>query len=198
MKLRNKKIKKAMSMVGLIILILMSFIAINTFSKYISEVDGHTKGSVAKWKFRVNGAEDCLGTFTLSQTASPETLVDEKIAPGTSGGFDIIIDASESETGVGYKVEFDNEASKPTNLKFMYNGVMIETLEGLENVLKGEIAANDPEKIKVLTIGWVWDFETGSNQSQINSSDMTDTSEGELIQNYTFDIVISGTQLMPV
>lgn len=194
----NKKTKKAVSMISTILILLLAFMAVSTFSKYITQINGQGIGSVAKWHFEVNGSKDNLGTIALRQTASPETLTAGKIAPGTSGSFDIQIDATGNETGVSYKVEFENETNKPTNLKYIYNGATFQSLAELENVLKGEFNANDSNKVKTLTIGWVWDFETGTTPAQVKSNDAIDTHEGELMQNYTFDIVVSGTQLMPM
>lgn len=160
-----------------------------TNSKYTSSVRGAGMAQVAQWDFKVNGETQLVESVNLFQTYNPATLVNGKLAPGTSGSFQFVIDAQRSDVGIDYAVKFENDLNKPTNLKFKYNNTTVNTLQELEPILTGRINANDANKTKTIKIDWVWDYESGSDQ--------TDTNEGTAALDYTFDLSITGTQVVP-
>ena len=81
--------------------------------------------------------------------------------------------------------------------KFLIDGKKYNSLSDLQKDLIGIINADEQEKNKTLTIGWNWKYETGSTQQEISANDLIDTKEAKEINSYTFDIVISGTQVTP-
>ena len=164
------KKKKIIIIVSVLLAILLSFIGGKTFSKYLTQVKGEGIAEIASWDFKVNGRTDEVQTINLSSTFDNETLIGNKIAPGTKGSFNINLDATGSEVGINYKVTFDGETQKPTNLKFKYNDT---------------------------SYNWEWPFETGSNTSEINQNDKIDTQEAQTISNYTFNVNVQGVQVSP-
>ena len=96
-----------------------------------------------------------------------------------------------------YKVKFLNETQRPQNLKYTYNNNTYNSITELEKDLTGTIAANEENKLKTITIGWEWLYETGSNESEITQNDKIDTQNAKDIQQYTFDVNVIGTQVMP-
>ncbi len=183
--------------VAVLAITLLAFICGQVYAKYVSEVRGEGVAEVATWSFKVNGQNEQVEEINLASTCDNKTLVNNKIAPGTSGSFNIIIDATGSEVGINYNIIFTNENNKPQNLKFMYNDVEYNTIQELESDLSGIINANDEEKTKTLNVGWKWNYETGSNQEEVANNDLIDTQDAERIQSYTFDVVITGTQVQP-
>ena len=189
--------KKILIILAIISAIIVSFIGGQSFAKYISEVKGHGVAEVASWSFKVNGQEEQTQTIQLTSTYDSKTLVNNKIAPGTKGSFNIIIDANGSDVGINYTVKIANEQNKPNNLKFIYEDVEYNTITELEKVLSGTINADDKNKERTLTIDWMWKYETGSNATQIAENDAIDTNDGKTITDYTFDVIVSGVQVMP-
>lgn len=189
--------KKILIILAIISAIVVSFIGGQSFAKYISEVKGHGVAEVASWSFKVNGQEEQTQTIQLTSTYDSKTLVNNKIAPGTKGSFNIIIDANGSDVGIDYTVKIANEQNKPNNLKFIYEDVEYNTITELEKVLSGTINADDKNKERTLTIDWMWKYETGSNATQIAENDAIDTNDGKTITDYTFDVIVSGVQVMP-
>lgn len=189
--------KKILIILAIISAIIVSFIGGQSFAKYISEVKGHGVAEVASWSFKVNGQEEQTQTIQLTSTYDNKTLVNNKIAPGTKGSFNIIIDANGSDVGIDYTVKIANEQNKPNNLKFIYEDVEYNTITELEKVLSGTINADDKNKERTLTIDWIWKYETGSNATQIAENDAIDTNDGKTIIDYTFDVIVSGVQVMP-
>ncbi len=191
-----KKPKRKIIFLVLLILLflLLLFFQGGSYSKYLTQVDGKGIIEVAKWAFLVNGQTASITPLNLASTYKKETLKQNTIAPGTNGSFNIEIDASGSEVGINYDVKFQNETSKPQNLQFTYDGHTVNSVKDLEQYLEGTIAANASEKTKTMTILWNWPYETQGNRTQ---EDAQDTNDGTLLEQYSFNIVITGTQETP-
>lgn len=192
-----KKSKKIVLVIIAISAIILSFLGGHAYAKYMSKVTGQGTADIASWNFKVNEKEDKIQTISLKSTVNNATLINNKIAPGTEGNFQIKIDATGAEVGINYIVKFENESQKPTNLKFTYDGKTYNSVTELQKVLTGTINANDQNKVKTLTIGWNWAYETGTSEQEIAASDIIDTKDAKQIDNYTFDVIVSGTQVMP-
>ena len=191
------KKKKIISIIAIIIAIILSFIGGQTFAKYVTEVRGDGTAQIATWDFKVNGQREQVQTISLGSTYDASTLVDGKIAPGTKGSFQIIVDGTGSDVGIDYKIKFSNESTKPQNLKFYYNDTEYDSILDLAEDLSGTIVANAKDKTETLTINWEWKYETGSDENSISQNDVIDTENGTTLNNYTFNVVVSGTQVEP-
>ena len=169
------KKKKAIIAVAILSCIALAFIGGQSFSKYVSEVRGDGMAEVATWSFKVNGQKEEVQTIKLASTCNNETLVNNKIAPGTEGSFNIMVDGTGSDVGFDYSIKFDNESAKPTNLKFIYDKQEYNSIAELETAVSGTIHANDEDKTRTITINWKWNYETGNNESEIANNDKIDT-----------------------
>lgn len=192
-----KKSKKIVLLLVAIAAIIFSFVGGQSYAKYMSKVTGQGTADIASWSFKVNENEEKMQTISLKSRQNNSTLLNNKIAPGTEGEFQIKLDATGTDVGINYAIKFENETRKPTNLKFTYDGKKYNSLSDLQKDLTGIINADEQEKNKTLTIGWNWKYETGSTQQEITANDLIDTKEAKEINSYTFDIVISGTQVTP-
>ena len=191
------KKKKVILIISVFLCIILSFIGGQSYSKYVSEVRGDGMAEVATWSFKVNGQKEQVQTIQLESTCDHETLDKHKIAPGTSGSFNIIVDGTSSNVGIHYHIKFTNESTKPTNLKFSYDNYEYSSINELESILSGTIQANEEEKIRTLTIHWQWPYETGNNEIEIANNDKIDTQDAQNIATYTFNVMVSGTQIEP-
>ena len=191
------KKKKIILAIAILAITLLAFVGGQAYAKYITEVKGEGIAEVATWNFKVNGQKEQVQSINLISTCNNETLVNNKIAPGTSGSFNIIVDGTGSEVGINYNIAFKDEANKPKNLKFIYENVEYNSIQELENNLSGTIYANDENKTKTLNIAWEWKYETGTDTTEIASNDLLDTKDAQEIQNYTFSVSVTGTQIEP-
>ena len=189
--------KKAVVIIAILVAIILSFVGGQTYSKYVTEVRGDGTAQIATWDFKVNGQKEEVQTISLGSTYDSSTLVNGKIAPGTEGNFQIIVDATGSDVGIDYKIKFSDETTKPTNLKFYYQEVEYNSILELGDALSGTINADDENKAKTFDIKWKWNYETGSNPTEIASNDKIDTQNAQEITNYEFDVIVSGTQVVP-
>ena len=190
-----KQKRKIFIVVGILLNILVSFFGGKAYSKYVTRLKGEGVAQVATWKFKVNNQEEQLQTINLQSSYNNGTLVGNKMAPGTNGKFEIIVDGTGSDVGIFYTIDFINEKNKPQNLKFIYDHTQYNSITELTKVLSGVINSNEEEKRKVFTINWEWKYETGNTKEEIIKNDKIDTRDGENISNYTFDIIVSGNQI---
>lgn len=192
-----KKKTKIVLIVITIAIILVSFIGGQAYAKYMSKVTGNGVAEIASWKFKVNENEETMQTISLGSTINNITLANGKVAPGTSGEFQIKLDSTGSDVGVMYAINFVNETAKPSNLKFIYNGQTYESLGYLQNMIVGSLFANAENKEETITIRWEWPFETGTTDEEKARNNELDTKEAKQISNYTFDVIVTGTQINP-
>lgn len=190
-----KQKRKIFIVVGILLTILVSFLGGKAYSKYVARLKGEGVAQVATWKFKVNNQEEQVQTINLQSSYNNGTLVGNKMAPGTNGKFEIIVDGTGSDVGIFYTIDFINEKNKPQNLKFIYDNTQYSSITELTKVLSGVINSNEKEKRKVFTISWEWKYETGNTKEEIIKNDKIDTRDGENISNYTFDIIVSGNQI---
>lgn len=191
----NKFIK--IGLVGITLAAITAGVFINTtFSKYTNKVVGDGEIQIAKWNFKVNEQTEQFANIKLAETYNNNTLTNGKIAPGAKGSFDLVIDSSTSEVGVDYKVDFKNETNKPTNLIYKFKDNTVENIEELEQYLTGTINANDTNKVRTLTIEWEWPYGD-STEGVITEDDKIDTNEGLEALDYTFDVEVTGVQVVP-
>ena len=191
------KRKKTLVVLAILAVILLAFVGGQAYAKYVSQVKGQGIAEIATWDFKVNGQSEQVEEIRLASTYNNQTLVNNKIAPGTSGSFNIIVDASGSEVGINYNIKFTEETNKPQNLKFVYDGTEYNSIEELESNLSGTINTNDEDKTRTLNIQWKWDYETGKTEEEINKNDIVDTQDSQSIENYTFKVIVTGTQVQP-
>lgn len=182
--------KRAIGMLIILSLILFIFLAGYTFAKYYTVVDGGGKVGIAKWSFVARDNNNDITNISLQDTANEVSLVQGKIAPGTHGSFDIIIDATGSEVGVDYDVNVVSETNIPTNMKFKQrdsNNSYSSLKELADTELNGTINLAEGNKVKTITVEWEWPYETenGDNADMVN---------GTAAGNYQFGLQIIGSQ----
>lgn len=102
--------KRRIAIVALMALVATSGVVVTgTFARYKDSVNGQSEASIAKWKVLVND-EDIHTSDTLNQSM-PLTVISDstkvaagKMAPGTSGYFDITIDTSDTEVATKFSI----------------------------------------------------------------------------------------------
>ena len=187
---KNKKIIKILCAV----LLLMSLgMTGYTYAKYVTQEKGNGSADIATWSFRIEKDEnEDVKTIRLADTSNKETLLNGKIAPGTSGQFYLKINAVGSEVAVDYKVTFGNEKNKPDNIIFKYDGKTYSSLSEID-AIQGTMGLTD-YKCQLIKVEWEWPYETGSAVNGIASGDKVDTQNGQDNLDYTFDVIATGTQ----
>lgn len=188
--MKNKK--RVIGVLICILLISSMFIAGYSFARYYKSIKIDTiQTSIARWNFN---SKNTLANINLSN---------EKIAPGSSGQFEIEVDATDSEVAVEYEIKVENETNIPRNMKFYVetkdeNGNVAKTEEknsfaeiAKEN-LKGIIPVETNNQRRTVVVHWNWPFNE-EDQTSIDSEDAT-LKENIVSLDCGFDIQIIGKQ----
>lgn len=188
-----KKHKKFICIVTFIILIILFYLLlpkknykhlyddvlfVNFFQK---EKNEKNKDENKQYIFKIDWKNTDFKNINLLDTIDRKTLVDEKIAPGVEGNFQIILEANEN---TNYYITFQSINYKPKNLKFenVETNTQVEEIEDLNSELKGKIRKNEK---KTINIHWSWQYEnTGED-------DWQDTLDSK-IDKYEFIIYANG------
>ena len=197
-----KNRKKALFGVVLLLLVgLTSGYVASTYAKYASEITGNEgSATVAKWAFTTDNAVQSL-TVNLAETYNASTLVGGKIAPGTSGSFNVALVNGTTETGVDWTIKLNSITNKPTNLKFYKTRsgsagsyTYSNELTPGTSTITGQLAAKDATGVSV-PIYWVW--ELGSSNEVEDATNVADTTDGTAAATLTIGVDITGVQTAP-
>ncbi len=104
--------------------------------KNIKEINTNEK--VKKIIFNVSYKNLDFKNINLNETINKKTLINEKIAPGTQGDFEIELMSNEN---MEYEINFESYNRKPDNLVFFIKGNEKEfkNLDELEEKLKRKV-----------------------------------------------------------
>ena len=159
------------------------------FSNGISKQEKIEESNTYEFNVRYNNID--FKSIGLLGTVDKEKLIYEKIAPGTSGSFNIILD---SNRNLKYKIIFESINEKPQNLNFiaLENEKVLgnaKTLDELSQYLIGNMSQNG--KINI-TINWSWNYE---NKETSELNDIQDTEDSKKIEKYQFNVYALGEQI---
>lgn len=176
---------------AILLVVLIQAIGV-TYAKYITTENGNGQAEIAKWSFEIVKDGEQTKNVQLINSVDKDTLVNGKIAPGTSGEITINIDGTGSEVDMDYDLKFINEQNKPSNIVFSYGPKTYSSLSEITTIT-GHIAHDEPQ-VRTILISWVWAYETGKGSDVIATNDALDTQDGTTINEYTFDITVTATQ----
>lgn len=187
------KKKKTLLIIVLLLLVgITSGYVASTYAKYTSQItDNNGTATVAKWAFSTDNAQQTL-TINFSGTYDPTTLVANRIAPGTSGSFNIALKNTNTETGVNWTIKLNSANNLPHNLKFYKDSAHTTEITPGTSTITGQLAAKDSTVLSV-PIYWAWEYET----SEIATNDPLDTTDGEAAEALTIGVDITGVQTQP-
>ena len=204
----QKAVLHSIAMILAVITIVSIAVGLFAWSKYTATQNGHASVDIAKWNFDLKlrqgkqGATATAGPIDLA-TTSYTHVADGKIAPGTSGEFEIIVNTQGTEVSLTYDTTV-SIANCPRNIVFYKKGPgeseFTQISAGGENTynrvlnfgkyVSKEDAANGNF---VETIKWDWPY-TGTVDNSATKYDEWDTQDqGKTV---TMDILTIGTEVM--
>lgn len=193
-----KKQNQNIIIVSLILLILVCLVIIGyAYAKYKESFDENATAQVAKWSFKVNDSEEGMQTFNLVNTINKTESVQEgKVAPGTSGYFDLKLDGRGSETAINYIINVDLE-NKPQNMHFYLDENYTIELAVEENkiIINDFIPLQEVENVKIVRLHWNWPYETGNTEQERFKNNIIDTETSG--KDMTANVTVTGMQVSP-
>ena len=151
--------KKLLTVLVLIMLIISLFQIANMYALYKDQIQGDYTNLLGIWAIKVNGVDISSGDENLTFTMTDENLTyldsahvkSQKIAPGTQACFEIVIDPSNTDVSILYTlgIKFDDvEAAKMKLVKvenyFQKNG---QTEQITNTDIKTNLAENNQQAI---------------------------------------------------
>lgn len=189
MKKDNKLVK--FTMFVLLITIVAIVLVVGTYAKYTSDASGSSTATVAKWQIKANGTDITVDDATIAfdlfktindtgNTAVETDVINNKIAPGTAGKFDLKID-NLSEVTAEYSIDFVLTNNSNIPIEFSTNGTdwttTLDTINSTSNLTAG--TGTD-----TVTVQWRWVF---------NGNDGTDTTLGTVAQTAPAEVTVATT-----
>lgn len=216
MEKQNKSTGKTVLIVLLLIVTIVSLVlATYAWAKYTSNGDGTATAQVAKWNVTVS-----TDTTKFQQTYTH--VLNERIAPGTSGQLDATVAVgTDTEVDVDYKiyiedvkVEYVGEARKdengteipaaiPANMIFKdseNNTIAHSALTAGTEIASGRVLVNAGKSDVTTALTWEWPYETGDKlegPSDLNEGDAQDTLDGQYPVKITITYKVDAWQVEP-
>lgn len=128
-----------------------------------------TKKNTNQYLMEISKGKTTSQKIKLTQTVDAKTLVNEKIAPGTKGSFEIQLTTDHT---MNYQIGIEDKTIKPKNLQFW--------------IEEGQVGKLQKNETKTIRITWEWVYEMNEEENQ------QDTKDGEMIQNYYFEVYVIG------
>ena len=132
----------------LLLLCLLIYSVIDTYGLFEDNVDRKVQANVAAFTIKINNS-DINGTnkaFTINDIVSNTNpnVAGNKIAPGSSGYFDIILDPTNVDVALKYAITYDLSNIKNDNCnQYQSKGNDLGAIDGLFVIKNGQTETDD-------------------------------------------------------
>ncbi len=182
--------KKTWILVGIIMLLFTSYKIATTYAKYVAEANATTEKQSGAWVIKINDNDisnsNSQTTFDIDELVFPENefVVEGKLAPASTGYFDVVIDPTGSSVAVRFDVTLDVSglnAYDAINFVAAYRVINGEEVsEGMvrtgTHTYSGVISLDDVENGVASTMR----FYIGWEEEETEEGDESDTQIGNL------------------
>ena len=172
--MKNNKLAKFMALVLLVTLLAVILVS-GTYAKYTTAVSAKDTATVARWNITLNGEDISKGTQKTLKLGLFDTINDTdftseesdvtagKIAPGTTGQFEIAKLINNSDVNAQYKITYsiDNNNNIPLEFSKDKNAADSEwkSLSDFSMNNFEALSKDSTEGVSTGTIYWRWKFE---------------------------------------
>lgn len=178
--MKNNKLAKFMALVLLVTLLAVILVS-GTYAKYTTAVSAKDTATVARWNITLNGEDISKGTQKTLKLGLFDTINDTdftseesdvtagKIAPGTTGKFEIAKLINNSDVNAQYKITYsiDNNNNIPLEFSKDQNAADSEWKNLSEFSMNDfvALAKDSTEGVSTGTIYWRWKFERNDDSA---------------------------------
>ena len=178
--MKNNKLAKFMALVLLVTLLAVILVS-GTYAKYTTSATGSDSATVARWNITLNGEDISKGTQKTLKLGLFDTINDTdftsresdvtagKIAPGTTGKFEIAKLINNSDVNAQYKITYsiDNNNNIPLEFSKDQNAADSEWKSLSEFSMNDfvALAKDSTEGVSTGTIYWRWKFERNDDSA---------------------------------
>ena len=168
----NNKIKVLLMRLTLIMLVITIYVISTTYALFQSQIKGSVVKNVGKWSIKINGADVLKGTseeFNMQQFVvdENENTKPVKMAPGTTGLFELSIDPTDTQISVRYDISIvlDEITNDKVQLISVEKDSTNNIVKTAENTYTGIIPLEEIEKgaIDLVKIKFCWENDEQNN-----------------------------------
>lgn len=156
------------------------FMVIDSYGLFESKNVLNVDSNIAKWNVFINGTDIKKNeTFVVDKInlINNNNVLEGKMAPGSKGYFDIVIDPTDTDTSIRYDISFDFSS---LNDKIVVSGI--------EEITSGNLVRTGKNTYsKVITLNEIKNCITNTIRVYIkwdNSDDESDSAIGSVINNF--------------
>lgn len=156
------------------------FMVIDSYGLFESKNVLNVDSNIAKWNVFINGTDIKKNeTFVVDKInlINNDNVLEGKMAPGSKGYFDIVIDPTDTDTSIRYDISFDFSS---LNDKIVVSGI--------EEITSGNLVRTGKNTYsKVITLNEIKNGITNTIRVYIkwdNSNDESDSAIGSVINNF--------------
>ena len=156
------------------------FMVIDSYGLFESKNVLNVDSNIAKWNVFINGTDIKKNeTFVVDKInlINNDNVLEGKMAPGSKGYFDIVIDPTDTDTSIRYDISFDFSS---LNDKIVVSGI--------EEITSGNLVRTGKNIYsKVITLNEIKNGITNTIRVYIkwdNSDDESDSAIGSVINNF--------------
>lgn len=177
--MKNNKLAKFMALVLLVTLLAVILVS-GTYAKYTTAVSAKDTATVARWNITLNGEDISKGTQKTLKLGLFDTINDTdftsedsdvtagKIAPGTTGKFEIAKLINNSDVNAQYKITYSIDNNNiPLEFSKDKNAADSEWKSLSEFSMNDfvALAKDSTEGVSTGTIYWRWKFERNDDSA---------------------------------
>lgn len=168
----NNKIKVLLMCLTLIMLVITIYVISTTYALFQSQIKGSVVKNVGKWSIKINGEDVLKGTseeFNMQQfiVDENENTKPGKMAPGTTGSFELSIDPTDTQVAVRYDISIvlDEITNDKVQLISVEKDSTNNIVKTAENTYTGIIPLEEIEKgaIDLVKIKFCWENDEQNN-----------------------------------
>ena len=168
----NNKIKVLLMRLTLIMLVITIYVISTTYALFQSQIKGSVVKNVGQWSIKINGADVLKGTseeFNMQQFVvdANENTKPGKMAPGTTGLFELSIDPTDTQISVRYDISIvlDEITNDKVQLISVEKDSTNNIVKTAENTYTGIIPLEEIEKgaIDLVKIKFCWENDERNN-----------------------------------
>lgn len=168
----------------------------NTYSRYVASSEGNVEVSFAKWEILVNNVDITNGnssSITFNPTIeSNSNVADGKMAPSSTGYFDVQIDPSNVDVSFKYRIDLDIDSEDIPDLMITKYAILDSNYSVGDtltyNTLTNgyiENTVNYNNNLEPFTVRVFFEWYEGNNESM---NDAADSAIGSDADNQSFTI----------
>lgn len=155
--MKNKKL-----IVSISILCLLIVLYIGTFAYYRIVRNGNIQANMGTFSFNVSHNNKTFASINLADTIESSLSSNGYISPGSSGKFDLLVDASGGMTDVEYTITF-NRTNVPSNMNFYLNKEKTNKIDSSKTV-GGYFDFDEAVRSRTYVIYWDWPFDSDNDE----------------------------------